>query len=309
MYFLEVMVWESCIIAGMVPVNTHYEDVFDRSTIAVQILDKDGRRCLKSTNAPEVPGELFDRLKTQTPVRTPEGHELHLHEIRGGYAVWRRDVSETIAVIAELRKSAEKLEHEGELLRQELKIRSDEAAVKEQNRIYSQLTDEIGGQLLLLRTMLDKHECVADMSGLFRKICLVGTYIKRRCTLRLALQSDENLPNKDLELCYHELAGCLQQMGVETDVFLVDTGTIAPEFAVFALDLFESLLEHEKFELHSINVTFETRNAFSMLVQPRNRPPGPISVDILRRTNKNGYDIQCRASEKGYQVSVFGRGG
>lgn len=42
LFFLEIMVWESCIITGMVPVNTHYEEVFDRSTVAMRIVDTTG---------------------------------------------------------------------------------------------------------------------------------------------------------------------------------------------------------------------------------------------------------------------------
>jgi hypothetical protein len=129
----------------MVPVNTHYEEVFDRSTIAMRITDEDGRTRLKSAGASELSAEMFSLLKRQAAVRTPEGQELHIHAVRGGYAVWQNDVSRTVAAIDELHKTAERMEHEGELLRQELKVRSDETAVKEQNRIYNQLTDEIGG--------------------------------------------------------------------------------------------------------------------------------------------------------------------
>lgn len=221
---------------------------------------------------------MLETLKRQTTVRTPEGQELHLHAIHGGYAVWQSDVSQTIAFIDALQKSAEKLEHEGELLRQELKIRSDEAAVKEQNRIYNQLTDEIGDQLTLLRNLLEKREWVTDKAVLFKKICLIGTYIKRRCNLRLIEQSDGGISNQELALCYQELAGCLRQMGVAAEACWRGAKTLAPEFAIFTLDVFELLLEHERFEPHSINVTFgsdrDLRSGYvPVAVPPDKRPP------------------------------------
>ena len=304
LFFLEVMIWESCIIIGMVPVNSHYEDVFDLSTVAMHIVDEDGHNYLKSSCASEISSEIFNLLKQQQVVLTPEGQELHLHTIRGGYCIWQNDVSQTIAIIKELHKSTEKLEYEGELLRQELKVRSDETTVKEQNRIYNQLTDDIGGQLLLLRNLLGKRESVIDKVVLFREICLIGTYIKRRCNLRLIAQSDGKIPNKELALCYTELAGCLQQMEVKTDVFWNTTNDLASEFAIFSVDIFELLLEYERFNLHSIRITFETDTYFSIQVQKRNGISRQLPVDELQRIKRENYDVSWRTFENGYQLSV-----
>lgn len=311
MFFLEIMVWESCFLIGMIPVNTHYEDVFDRSTVAMQIVDEEGLPRLKSADAPEISAEMFRMLKQSSPFLTPAGQELYLHKIRGGYAVWQNDVSRTIAVIDELRKSTEKLEYEGELLRQELKIRSDEEAVKEQTRIYNNLTDEVGERLALLRKLLGEEGSDAGKAALFRKICLIGTYIKRRCNLRLTQQSDDSISNNDLEICYHELMGCLRQMGVEADVLWYTANALDPEFAIFTLDALESLLEYERFDLRSIVITFETDAAFSIRVCPGSVEGHSVSAGVsrvpdkeLQRINKGNYDIRWLPFTRGYQVSI-----
>ena len=309
LFFLETVVWESCIIAGMVPVNTNYEEVFDRSTVAMQIVNTDGHVFLKSAGAPELSTEIFDQLKKHETTRTPEGQELHIRAIRGGYSIWQNDVSQTIAVIDKLRKTSERMEQEGELLRQELKVRSDETAVKEQNRIYNQLTDEIDSQLLLLSDMLGKREWVKDKAALFREICLIGTYIKRRCNLRLVEQSDGIVANSDLELCFQEMIACLRQMGVEAEIIWNSTITLAPEFAIFALDMFEFLLEYEHFELHSVKVILETDAIFSVQARSERGLSGQIPVDELQRINRNIYDMRWKILEDVYQVSVCdGRG-
>ena len=302
LFFLEILVWESCILIGMVPVNTHYDEVFDRSTVAMRIVDESGRPYLNSTNAPELSEDMFDLLKQKTTVRTHDNKELHLHKIRGGYSIWQSDVSRTIAVIDELQSSAEKLELEGELLRQEMKTRSDEAAVKEQLRIYNQLTKEVGGQLALLSDLLEERELVADKTELFKKICVIGTYIKRRCNLRLIEQSDGSIQNKDLELCYHDLAGCLRQMDVEADVLWNTTNTLAPEFAIFTVDAFEFLLEYERFELQSIIVAFEIDATLSIQVHSGVGRPEKIPLEELRRMNRENFDMRWKTFEKGYQV-------
>jgi len=309
LYFLEAMIWESCIIVGMVPVNTHYQDVFDRSTVAMQIIDEDGRTCTKSVAAPTVSEELFSGLKRQAPVRTPEGQEFNLHVIRGGYAIWVNDISKTLKVIDELQKIAERLEHDGELLRQELKTRSDEASVREQSRIYNQLTEEIGGQLSLLIDLLKNQEEEADKDKLFRKICLIGTYIKRRSNLRLVQQTDGRTPGKDLELCYRELAGTLQQMGVEAEVLWSEAVTFSTEFAVFALDVFEFLLEHESFNLHSVIVNLEADNSISIQIQSGGGSSGLMTAGELQQICKDEYKLSLQVSGNGYQVLVSNGGG
>jgi signal transduction histidine kinase len=307
LFFMEILIWECCIIVGMTPVNTRYGEVFDRSTVTMQIVNEDGHSYLKSACAPELPVETVEQLRQQKVVRTPDGQEFHIHAIHGGYSIWRNDVSRTVAVIEDLQQSMKQLELDGELLRQELKARSDEAAVREQNRIYNQLSDEVGDQLLLLRNLLSKREWAADKYELFRKICLVGAYIKRRCNLRLVELSDGNIPNNELALCYSELVGCLRQMGVEANVHWNTAEALAPEFAIFTLDMFEFLLEQESFELRSIWAAYETEADFSIWVQPGNATaPGNPGND-LQRVNRDKYSVKWHRSEDGYRVSVCGR--
>ena len=311
-YFLEIMVWESCIMIGMVPVNTHYEEVFDRSTVAMQILNQNGEPYLKSANAPVLSPVLVAQLMQEGIVRMPKGQELHIRTIHGGFVVWQNDISQTLALIDELQKSAERLEYESDILRNELKIQSDTVSVKEQIRIYNQLTDEIGGQLNLLHRLLQDRDVVKDKDALFKKICLVGTYVKRRCNLRLIEQSDGVIANEELSFCYDELSGCLHQMGVKVAIAWQGTEPLAPEFAIFALDLFEFLIEYEKFELRGIRVCFENGSTFSMHVQTDASPKGkqeksphePALPIQLQHINKDKYDLQWQTLEGGYLVSA-----
>ena len=305
MFFLEALIWESCIMSGMVPVNSRYEEVFDRSTVAMQIVTEDGAPYLRSAAAPYLPPETLNQLKQQTTVRTAAGQELHLHRIRGGYAIWRSDMSRTLAVIRELHQSAAKLQQEGELLRQEIKQRSDEASVKEQNRIYNQLTGEIGGQLALLRTLLQSQDTAADQAGLFHKICQIGTYIKRRCNLRLVEQSDGIVSRKELGLCYLELAGVLQQMGVATEVLWSATELVSPEFALFSVDLCQGLLEYEDFQLRALKVEFTADSAFSISVFPGGESPGQVPAAELQHLNRANYGLRWRPLDGGYQVACW----
>ncbi len=306
LFFLEIVVWESCVMVGMIPVNTYYEEVFDRSTVAMQILDEAGRPYLKSSSAPEISPETLSLLKRQAFVRKPEGLEVHLQEIQGGYSIWQNDVSQTIAVIEELQESARKLENESVTISQELSVRSDEAAVKEQNDIYNRLTNEVGGQLLLIRRLLEKLERDTNIPEQFKKICLIGTYIKRRCNLRLIEQSDGMISNQEMELCFNEMASCLKQLGVEAEVILETSNTPSPEFAIFALDTIEYILENENFEIQAIKVAFETNTLFSVSVLADSEPPAWISAGMIQGLAREPYDIQTQTFDAGYRVLVDG---
>ncbi len=311
-FLFEALVWESCFLAGMVPVNTHYEEVFDRSTVTMQIVDEQGQSYIKSACAKAMTADVFARLKQQPVLRTADGQEIHLHAIAGGYAVWHNDISQTVSVIEELEKSVEKLEYEGELLRQELKVRSDEAAVREKNRIYNQLSEEIGDQLLLLQKLLDKREWVNDKSRLFKQVCLIGTYIKRRCNLRLIEQSDGVISNNELKFCFQDLISCLEQMEINVDIHWNAADTPEPEFAIFTLDLFEFILEREHLKPCSIGVTFESEIEFTVWVysgrHSGNVTSGQVQAADISRINKRNYDISCHYRHDGYQVSVRGGG-
>jgi len=304
LFFMEVLVWESCILVGMVPVNTRYEEVFDLSTVAMQIMDREGRSLLRSACAPELSAEMFSALTREPNLRAPEGKELHIHPVKGGYAVWQSDISQIIEVMDEMQQSVERLENESDILRQEIKVQSENAAIKEQNRIYDRLTDEVGDQLLLLHDLLKNQEQAVDKGVLFRKICLIGTYVKRRCNLRLIEQSDGRITDNDLALCFNELTACLRQMGVEADVLWNTTSALSSEFAIFTLDFFEFLLENEHFDLHSIKAAFEPDNSFLVSVCSNSDPAEKIPFSDLQRINRESYDIEWQTSGTGYQVSV-----
>jgi len=308
LFFMEVMIWESCILSGMVPVNTHYEDVFNRSTIAMQIVNQAGESYMKSTCAPELSQAMFEQLRQLKTVSTPEGQEYHLHTVSGGYTIWKNDISKTLSVIDALKKSSAKLEYDGELLRQELKLQSDTAAVREQNRLYNQLTDEVGEHLTLLRNLLRKREWTEDKDELFREICLIGTYIKRRCNLRLVEQSEGIISNKELELSYNEIIGSLRQMGVDASVLWKGIIMLTPEFAIFTLDLFEALLEYENFSPNAIHATFEPNSEFFVQVFCGAESSGQVPVAEIQRINKRNYDMNWVSLEGGYQVSAAMKG-
>ena len=62
-FFLEAVSWELFIYLGLIPVNTQYRAVFDRSTAGMQIVSEDGRPIVRSASAPVLTEAQFSALR------------------------------------------------------------------------------------------------------------------------------------------------------------------------------------------------------------------------------------------------------
>jgi hypothetical protein len=300
-FFIEAMGWETCIFIGLVPVNTQYAMVFDRSTVAMQIVTEKGESLLQSSRAPKLREGLFEQLKKEGTVSAEEGVELHLYQIHGGYLIWQKDVAKIQSVIASLRKNAEELEQEGTLLREELKTKSEEARIHAQNSIYDRITEEVGGQLSLLRELLKKRESAADKDALFRQICLIGTYVKRRCNLRLLEQETGVLAPEDLELSFRDMISCLSQMGTEAKISW-SASPLSPEFSLFAFDVLEFLLEYERFIPTAVTAALNPDRSFEISICSCGAAAGNVPREEVERMNRTGCGIDWKTFSGGYRL-------
>ena len=195
-YFMEMLLWESCIGVGMVPVNSQYEQVFRESTEAMQIMDDSGQCIAASINAPEVSRVQLEQLKQSGRCPVGEGLELRLHAFSDGYLIWRQDLSGILALLTQMQQTAEELEQEGILLQKELAARSEESRIQAKNDIYDSLSGEVAGELQLLDELLEEEN---PDPRTWKVIGLLGTYVKRLCNLRLIYEESGTLEMGDLK--------------------------------------------------------------------------------------------------------------
>lgn len=303
-FFIEAVSWELFIYLGLIPVNTQYKIVFDRSTAAMQIVSDDGCLLVRSASAPALTAEQVAALLRRQTVTAANGQELQAYQIQNGCFIWQRDVAQLHAVIGQLRKTAAALRQESGLLAQELKLKSEKSAVDEQDRIYNRLTLEVGPQLRLLRQLLAKQDAVHDREALFREISLIGAYVKRRCSLRLIEQTDGVISSEDLEMSFRELTGRLAGMG--TDICLRWSGAALPsaQFALLCFDVFEFLLEYQQFALLAAEIALREDAACSMFVRPAGSRALALPVQALSRMAGNGFTILCEGAPAGYTVLI-----
>lgn len=303
--FLEAMMWESCILLGMIPVNTQYEQVFDRSTVGMRIVTEDGATCVKSGLASDLPPELFRQLKRDGTVLLPRGLEMHLYPLQSGYLVWQKDVTQIRGVIADLRKSAEGLEQESALLGEELRVRSEEARLQTQNRIYDRLTEEMGGQLALMRELLKKQAQAEDKTVPLRRLCLLGTYVKRRCNLRLIEQSDGQIPMEDLELSFRDLLDDLERLGTRTELRWSGEAALSAQFGLYCFDMLECLLEYERFAPAGVQAELTGTGAFSIRVVPAENSGARRPAEELGPRERGTCHVRWQTTPDGYRADLW----
>lgn len=298
LFFLEAMIWESAAAVGLIPVNTRYEEVF-RQSAAMQILSDEGEVLARSERASTIPADQLSRLRREGVLRLPDQSELHFHPIRSGTLVWRKDLSQIHAAIEALEKAQEELDLEGALLREELRVRSEEAKAQAQNRIYDQLTEEIGDRLVFLQRVLESG---LPERLLFSRLYGVGTYIKRRCGLRLTGWQTGAIPPEDLRLCLCDMTEALGWMGTAARLTWRDLPASA-EFALFAVDTLEFLMEEEHFDLTSVDIQRLADGAVVFTLCP-NRALFPIPADRVARANRQGFPIAWQALPGGYRLTL-----
>lgn len=259
--FILVLCWELYILTGLIPVNTQYEEVFRRSTVAMQILSPIGERIAVAENAADITPVLLEALKQNQHFSVTEDVIMHLHQIPGGYMVWQTDLSPINQAFRELQRLNAELEEEQGLLAQEIRIQSSETSVQARNDIYDSLSSEVAGQLVLLTALLSKESLTTDD---WNRICLIGTYIKRFCNLRLTYQEQRMIPMGDLALSLQDMAKCMKNAGIRTSLDFCPTSNLEPELILFIMKTLEVILEEADFRLVSMAIQISSTVSFEI---------------------------------------------
>ena len=294
--FILMLCWELYILVGLIPVNTQYEDVFRRSTVAMQILSSDGERIAVSENAAEITPAMLEALKQNQHFSVTEDVIMHLHQIPGGCMIWQTDLSQINHAFRELQRLNAELEEEQDLLAQEIRIQSDEASVQARNDIYDSLSTEVAGQLASLTTLLSKESLSTDD---WNRICLIGTYIKRFCNLQLTYQEQKTIPMGDLAISLQDVAKCMKKLGIRTSLDFCPTSNLEPELILFIMKALEEILEEADFCLTSMEIRISDTVCFEITGTDHGLAPHSL---------EDGYRFQTEKIPAGYRLLLLKEG-
>ena len=294
--FILVLCWELYILVGLIPVNTQYSEVFRRSTVAMQILSPSGKTIAASENAAEITPVMLEALKHNQRFSAAKDISMHLHPIPGGYMVWQTDLSQINHTLRELQRLNAELEEKQDLLAQEIRIQSDEISIQARNGIYDSLSSEVAGQLTLLTEILSK-ESLAEND--WNRICLIGTYIKRFCNLRLTYQEQQAIPMGDLALSLQDMAKCMKNAGIRTSLDFCPTSNLEPELMLLIMKALEAILEETDFRLVSMTIRISGTVCLEIT---------GIDHEFASRSLEGGYGLQAEKIQAGYRLLLLKEG-
>lgn len=296
-YYMEVLTWEFDIYMGLVPVNTEYQSIFEKSTVGMQLIGSDSR--LASHNAAHVSPELLEELKKKKYVSLEEGLELHLHELSDGYFLWNKDISLMTKTIDELEAIAEQLDQEGVLLREELRTKNEEAGLFAKNRIYDTLSGEVAGQLRNMKDIIAGRDRGAGQEKNLRMLHLLGTYVKRRCNLRLIEQEEGSIDSEDLIISLENMMQALNIANIRT-AFDWNAAEFSSDFSIFVFDSLEKILEYEEYLIDEIRVRICPSGARFEIARAEGNP----NQAVLSFASDQ-YTFKTSDTSQGYILDLF----
>ena len=281
MYYIEVLTWEFYIYMGLVPVNMQYREIFENATVGMQIIGNDGGR-LSSRASADVSTEQMQELKDKAYIVTEPGKELHAHRFSDGVLLWNKDVSGLQHTIDELNQSAETLAQEGVLLDEEIKTKNQEASLLSKNQIYDELTKEVQGQLRLMKEITKKRGLKDHGDKRLRELALLGTYVKRRCNLRLIQKESGQIHGDDLRLSLEDMISAMGLMDIHAGLEWGAAGPFSPDFSIYLFDVLEYLLEYERFDIEDLTITAAPGQVqFTVTGGAKSAPTGTLPIAPL----------------------------
>ncbi len=254
-----VLMLESAIQSGLLPSNSRYQEVFDSTTVPVQIVDRDYQPHYVSGGALPISEEQM--RKTAEGTVDLGDSLLNSASIRGGSVVWQDDITQLNELKERLQDTLEQLDEENVLLQAELELKEKRAKADEQNRLYDRIAREIEPQLIkadkLLRRIEEEPE---NTRGLIAKICVLGSYMKRRGNLLLLGEDAERIQARELEYCIRESLENLRLGQVFTSLNCLCEGKLPLSHIIAVYDFFEMMVERMLEDITAMMVNLSCRN-------------------------------------------------
>lgn len=250
---------ESAIQNGLIRSNTGYNELFEISTVAAQIVDKDYQVYYLSAYADDFPEDVMRRAEHK-PV--DKGTTvLNSKAISGGYVLWQNDLTEIKSLLTELRETQERLNENIILLRAELELKENKVRLDEKNRLYDRITNEVSSQLKKAEELLNvAKEHPEKTKDVLLQICVLSAYVKRRSNLLLLNEESCYISSRELEYCFRESLKNIELANIMTSMDSVCEDMLSVEFAVLAYDLFENIIEAFVEDINAVLVHLHCRN-------------------------------------------------
>jgi len=244
--FTVVAIWESCIKTGLIPSNTHYNELLEYSGLGVAIVDNNYNTYYRSKDALPLRTEQM-RETENAPIMLKGGIRVSGAKIRGGHTLWQEDVSALLDIIDELSAIREELKGSNAVSMKNYQLDKQIRTLAEKNRLHDELHRQTSHQIDLLNSWLkrlidtDNRE---EKKELLRRIVVVGAYLKRRNNLILVNEQDGIIKTEELKLSLGEMMKNLSLSGISCACTVQFDDDVASSIAMQLFDFYEYVVEN-----------------------------------------------------------------
>lgn len=259
-----MLMFESCIRSGLIPVNTKYVDLFIRSPLKMQIINKNRKVLLESASASALNIDILNKVIDSYPSSImQDDFLLFAKPIPGGYAIWNEDVSQINKLHREFEESTKMLTAANALLAEEEKLKRDINERVEKKRLMEQLEIEISDRITQLTTMIENLPKAQNHSIEATRIALLLCYIKRRCNLFFQEKRTNTMDIEELIIYIDELSDIAKKSDINIATINEIETIISIRHGILFYDFYYFMIDLAVRTSHNYSIqNFEEKNGF-----------------------------------------------
>ena len=253
-------IFECCIQCGLIQSNLGYDELFEATSLPVQITDHAFHSKYVSVAMQRALPQSELRQMQQDTVHLGDDTLLKRHKLRRGWVFWKEDISALNQIRKELELTRDELRDTGDVLTAENAQRARWLKLIEENRLYDMMEAQTARQIAMLRellTELQKTEDSGRARHLLGQVIIIGTYIKRRSNLIFVGEQRGAISVQELLLCLNESSENISVYGADCKAIVKGEGLLTVEQATRVYDLFEAVVETELESLRALLISIE----------------------------------------------------
>lgn len=200
---------------GLIQSNTGYEELLRVTSLAVQLVDRQGNVYCCSEN-----GRMVDRRELQAAmhgtVQLDEHTLLRSAPVQGGYVMWQTDITELVENMERLKENRTELAERNYLEQQNYEVERKINALREKNRLYDLLQRQLAPQIIRMNQLLTRYRAAPE---------------------------HRYVPSAELRYALEESISSLELAGVECAMEVTHGVRLPAEAAAACYSRFESVVE------------------------------------------------------------------
>ena len=251
---------ECCIQCGLIQSNLGYDELFEATSLPVQITDPAFCSQYVSAAMQEALPQSELRQMQQDTIHLDDDTLLKRHKLRRGWVFWKEDISALNQIRKELELTRDELRDTGDVLAAENAQHARWLRLTEENRLYDMMETQTARQIAMLRDLLAELQKTEDSGRarhLLGQVIIIGTYIKRRSNLIFVGVQRGAISVQELLLCLNESSENISVYGADCKAIVKGEGQLTVEQATQVYDLFEAVVETELESLRALLISIE----------------------------------------------------